>query len=197
MKQNVVATAMLFASVAVLAGCHGAGSPASGEHTTAPAPVASSVPPETTAARPSPMIGRLAPAFRLTTLDGKKRSLAEFKGRPVVLNFWATWCAPCRLEMPWFEALGKKYSADKLQVLGIAQDDAAKQEIEKAAKKAGVSYPILLTDGKSTVAMAYGSVDTLPTTFYVNREGVITDATTGIGSRDEIEARVKKLIASK
>ena len=139
--------------------------------------------------------GKAAPAFSLTSLDGKKVSLAQYKGRPVLVNFWATWCAPCKLEMPWFEDLRKQYEAQGFEVLGIAEDDAGKDEIAKAVKKTGVSYPILLTDGK--VAPAYGGVDYLPMSFYVDRSGVVVEETAGLASKDEVEANIRKIVASK
>lgn len=139
--------------------------------------------------------GKLAPAFSLVDLgSGKKVSLAEFRGRPVLVNFWATWCAPCKLEMPWFEELNKKYAAQGFEILGIAEDDAGKDEIAKAVKKIGVTYPILLTDGK--VSPAYGGVDYLPMSFYVDRKGVVVVQTAGLSSKDEVEANIRKIVGS-
>ena len=76
---------------------------------------------------PPQLRGKLAPPFTLTTLEGKKVSLADYKGRPVLINFWATWCAPCKLEMPWFEEFRAKYQGQGFEVLGIAEDDAGKR----------------------------------------------------------------------
>ncbi len=137
--------------------------------------------------------GKAAPGFALTTLDGKKVSLADYKGRPVLVNFWATWCAPCKLEMPWFEEFHSQYAGQGFEILGIAEDDAGKDQIAKAAKKLGVTYPILLTDGK--VAPKYGGIDYLPMSFYVGRDGVVVEETAGLGSKDQIEANIKKIVA--
>lgn len=145
---------------------------------------------------PPPLTGKAAPAFTLVTLDGKKVSLADYKGRPVLVNFWATWCVPCKLEMPWFEEFRTKYAGQKLEILGIAEDDAGKDEIAKSVKKVAVTYPILLTDGKDVVANAYGGVDVLPMSFYVDAKGIVVAQTTGLGSKDEIEANIKKTIAA-
>ena len=144
--------------------------------------------------QPTSIEGRPAPAFTLVDLDGKKVSLADFKGKPVMVNFWATWCAPCKLEMPWFEEFRKKYAAQNLVILGIADDDASKDEIAKAAKKTGVSYPILLTDGK--VDTSYGGVELLPTTFYVGKDGVVVEQTSGLAGKDDLESNVRKLLAA-
>jgi thiol-disulfide isomerase/thioredoxin len=137
--------------------------------------------------------GKAAPAFTLVTLDGKKISLADYKGRPVLVNFWATWCVPCKLEMPWFAEFRTKYQGQGLEILGVAEDDAGKDEIAKAAKRLGANYPILLTDGK--IANNYGGVDVLPMSFYVDGKGVVQEQTAGLGSKDEIEANIRKLIA--
>lgn len=146
------------------------------------------------AGAPPQLRGKAAPGFTLVSLEGKKVSLADYKGRPVLVNFWATWCAPCKLEMPWFEELRAKYAGQGFEVLGIAEDDASKDEIAKSAKKLGATYPILLTDGK--VAPAYGGIDYLPMSFYVDGRGVVVEETAGLASKDEVEANIKKIIAS-
>jgi len=141
------------------------------------------------------MRGKTAPGFTLVALDGKKVSLSDFKGRPVLVNFWATWCGPCKVEMPWFEEFHKQYAAQGFEILGLADDvDAGKDAIAKVAQKTGVTYPILLTDGK--VQTAYGGLDYLPMSFYIDRRGVIVEETAGLGGKDEIEAHIKKTIAS-
>jgi peroxiredoxin len=143
------------------------------------------------------MLGKVAPGFTLVDLDGKKVSLKDYKGRPVLVNFWATWCGPCREEMPWFEELRKQYAGQGFEILGLADDvDAGKDAIAKAAHKIGVTYPILLTDEKQTVQKAYGGLEVLPVSFYIDRRGVVVEETVGLGSKDEIEAHIKKTIAS-
>jgi thiol-disulfide isomerase/thioredoxin len=143
------------------------------------------------------MRGKPAPAFTLVNLDGKKVSLSDYKGRPVLVNFWATWCGPCKVEMPWFEEFNKQYAAQGLVILGLADDvDAGKDAIVKVARKTGVTYPILLTDGKVQKEYAPGGMDYLPMSFYVDRNGVIVEETAGLGGKDEIEAHIKKTIAS-
>jgi thiol-disulfide isomerase/thioredoxin len=138
--------------------------------------------------------GKPAPAFTLVDLAGKKVSLKDYKGRPVLVNFWATWCSPCKLEMPWFEEFRQKYAPQGFEILGIAEDDAGKDVIAKAVKRINVSYPILLTDQK--VAPAYGGVDYLPESFYVDRNGIVQTETSGLGSKDEIEANIKRLLGT-
>jgi thiol-disulfide isomerase/thioredoxin len=141
------------------------------------------------------MKGKAAPNFTLVDLAGKKVSLADFKGHPVIVNFWATWCGPCKLEMPWFEQMYGKYKPQGLVILGLSQDDGtAKGDIASAAKKIGVSYPILLPD--DSVSKAYGGVDYLPETFYVDAKGKIVEEVAGAPSLDEIDADIRKTIAA-
>jgi thiol-disulfide isomerase/thioredoxin len=148
-------------------------------------------------AEASQMRGKPAPAFTLVTLDGKRVSLSDYKGRPVLVNFWATWCAPCKVEMPWFEEFNKQYAAQGFAILGLADDvDSGKDTIAKVAHKTGVTYPILLTDGKVQKSYAPAGMDYLPMSFYVDRNGVIVEETAGLGSKDEIEDNIKKTIAS-
>lgn len=142
-----------------------------------------------------PMLGKTAPQFTLVDLGGRKVSLSQFKGHPIVLNFWATYCGPCRLEMPWFQQLQGKYQAQGLVVLGLDQDQGmATKEIADAAKRVGVTYPILLPDDK--VAAAYQLGDYLPATIYINKNGKIVDQTVGAHSKDELEADIRKAIGA-
>ena len=141
------------------------------------------------------MLGKQAPNFTLVTLDGKKVSLSDYKGRPVLVNFWATWCGPCKVEMPWFEEFHKQYAAQGLEILGLADDvDAGKDKIARTAQQIGVSYPILLTDGK--VQTAYGGLDVLPVSFYIDKNGVVAVQTAGLGPKEKIEENIKKIIGS-
>jgi thiol-disulfide isomerase/thioredoxin len=137
--------------------------------------------------------GKTAPNFTLLDLAGKKVSLDQFRGHPVIVNFWATWCGPCKLEMPWFEQMYGKYKPQGLVILGLSQDDGtSKEEIAAAAKKIGVSYPILLPDDK--VSKEYGGVDYIPETFYVDAKGKVVETVAGAPSEDEIDADIRKTI---
>ena len=82
----------------------------------------------------APAVGAMAPDFQLASLDGKTVKLSELRGKAVLLNFWATWCQPCRIEMPWFVELEKEYGPEGLQVIGVAMDDSGKDEVAKFAK---------------------------------------------------------------
>ena len=135
-----------------------------------------------------------APDFTLPTLDGRTVKLSDFRGKAVLLNFWATWCPPCKLEMPWFEDLQREYGKDGLVVLGVAMDDTDPKTIAKFASELGVNYPVLL--GTDQVSDDYGNVQYLPTTFYIGRDGTIVDKMTGLLDRKDIEAAVRKTLNS-
>ncbi len=140
--------------------------------------------------------GKKAPAFTLKTQDGRKVSLADYKGKAVLVNFWATWCVPCKLEMPWFVDLRKQYAAQGFEILGVNEDEAKDHgQIGKFTRKIGVNYPILL--GSDATAKSYGGVDVLPTSFYVGRDGKVVEEAAGLISRDEIEANIKKALATR
>src|SRR6516162_11242855 len=134
--------------------------------------------------------GKPAPDFTLDSLDGKAIQLSGYKGQAVLLNFWATWCGPCKIEMPWFIELQKEYGPQGLQIVGVAMDDASKDEIDKFVKEMGVNYPILI--GKEAVGQAYGGVDVLPTTFFIDRNGDIVAREFGLQSRSLFVDNIKK-----
>jgi thiol-disulfide isomerase/thioredoxin len=134
----------------------------------------------------------LAPDFTLESLDGKNIRLSDLRGHAVLLNFWATWCSPCKIEMPWFVELQKEYGSQGLQIVGVAMDDASKQEIAQFAKDMGVNYPILI--GKESVGDQYGGVPALPETFFIGRDGKLIDKIIGLKGKSEIEDDVKKAL---
>jgi peroxiredoxin len=136
---------------------------------------------------------RPAPEFELKDLAGKDVRLSDYHGKVVLLNFWATWCPPCKEEMPWFVDLQERYGAQGLQVLGVAMDDSGEKTIESFTKRLGVNYPVLL--GKESIAHAYGDVQFLPDTFYIGRDGKIVAHVQGLINRKEIEEKVKSALA--
>lgn len=138
--------------------------------------------------------GHDAPDFVLTDLQGHSLKLSDLRGKAVVLNFWATWCPPCKEEIPWFVELQKRYGAQGLQVVGVSMDDGDQKDVEKFAAENSINYPVLL--GKDTVAEQYGGIEYLPTTFYIDRNGVVMDRVFGQPGRDEIEQSVERAIAS-
>ncbi|MFZ1931014.1 MAG: TlpA disulfide reductase family protein [Candidatus Sulfotelmatobacter sp.] len=133
-----------------------------------------------------------APDFTLQSLDGKTMRLSDFRGKAVLLNFWATWCGPCKIEMPWFVELQNQYASQGFQIVGVAMDDASKEDISKFAKDMGVNYPILI--GKESVGDEYGGVPALPETFLIGRDGKIVDKILGLRGKAEIEDAIKKAL---
>lgn len=114
--------------------------------------------------------GQPAPAFELETLGGERLSLSDLKGRPVVLNFWATWCTPCRKEMPEFQSLHDRFGPNGLAVLGINTGES-KVAVADFRDQVKVSFPLLL-DPQDEAQSAYRILP-LPTTFFIDRTGVI------------------------
>lgn len=138
--------------------------------------------------------GNSAPDFVLTDLQGRSLKLSDLRGKAVVLNFWATWCPPCKEEIPWFVELQKRYGSQGLQIVGISMDDGDQKDVERFAAENSINYPILFA--KDKVAEQYGGIEFLPTTFYIDRNGVVMDRVYGQTGRYEIERNVKRVIAS-
>jgi peroxiredoxin len=139
--------------------------------------------------------GRVAPSFVLRKADGKPVSLTSYKGKVVLLNFWATWCAPCRVEMPWFEEFSKVYAHSGLVVLGISLDDGGWKAVQPAVVKLGVTYPVVLGDRKTM--KAYGMGDLLPVTFLIDRTGKIRTVKVGFGDKKVFERSIEQILEEK
>ena len=133
--------------------------------------------------------GQAAPDFQLPALDGKNIRLADYKGKAVLLNFWATWCAPCKIEIPWFVELQKQYGPQGLEIVGVAMDEGSPDPIKKFAQEEGITYTVLL--GNDKVADLYGGVEALPTTYYIGRDGKITARAFGLISHKDIEKNIQ------
>jgi thiol-disulfide isomerase/thioredoxin len=113
-----------------------------------------------------------------------------------VVNFWGTYCAPCKIEMPWLEEFEKKYAGSGFEVVGVTYDaEVGKETITKNVQRLGVTYPILLSTPKVEDAYLHDS-EVLPMSFYVDRAGKVVDVTAGLGSKDELEGMVKETIAA-
>ncbi|MGO9318893.1 MAG: TlpA family protein disulfide reductase [Terracidiphilus sp.] len=150
----------------------------------------------------SPLLGKPAPPFTLEDLSGNRHSLAEFKGRALAINFWATWCAPCKVETPWLIDLRNQYAAQGFEVLAISADDIdradprkfsdEKQEIARFVQRMHMPYPVLIDGG--SISDPYGGLDAMPTTFFVNRNGAVVAAQIGITSKDELERNIRKAL---
>jgi thiol-disulfide isomerase/thioredoxin len=150
----------------------------------------------------SPLNGKPAPVFTLEDLSGKKVSLTNYKGKAVLINFWANWCAPCRIETPWIIELRNQYAGQGFEVLGVSTDDldsdnvktlsSEKKEIAAFVAKMHMPYPILLAGDQ--LDHPYGGLDVLPESFFVDRTGKVVAVQFGLTSKDDIEGNIKKAL---
>ncbi|BDP44687.1 thiol:disulfide interchange protein (plasmid) [Deinococcus aetherius] len=139
-----------------------------------------------------PLIDKPAPAFTLESLDGTKVSLAALNGRPVVVNFWASWCTPCREEAPLLRELSERQTGGTgLAVLGILFQETREQNARDFIREFALAYPSLRDPGINT-GINYG-VSGIPETFFIDREGVIRDKASGGLTRERLNAGLDKI----
>ena len=141
-----------------------------------------------------PEVGKLAPDFQLQSLDGQAVSLGDFRGKPVLLNFWATWCGPCRFEMPFIQEIFEKKERSDIGLVILAIDIGENpSSVKEFMEHFGLSFPALL-DINQDVALKY-NIRAIPTTFFIDKDGIIQDIKIGaFSSKTEIEKRVIKII---
>ena len=133
-----------------------------------------------------------APAWKLKDVDGKTVSSEEFHGKVVVLDFWATWCPPCRAEIPGYVELQKKYGGDGLAIVGVSLDQGGPAVVKQFIASQGVTYQIVMGDDK--IADAFGGVEAIPTTFIIDRKGVIRYRKMGSMPAAEFEAVLRPIL---
>jgi cytochrome c biogenesis protein CcmG/thiol:disulfide interchange protein DsbE len=131
-----------------------------------------------------------APGFSLTGTDGKIKKLSDFKGKIVIIDFWATWCAPCRKGIPDLIELQKEFGK-KIVIIGISLDQQ-KSDVIPFMKKMGINYPIVY--GSPEVTRQYGGVEAIPATFIIDRKGNIVDQHIGLTPKSEYSDQIKKLL---
>jgi cytochrome c biogenesis protein CcmG/thiol:disulfide interchange protein DsbE len=143
----------------------------------------------------------VAPDATFKDLDGKDVTLSSLKGKVVVLNFWATWCEPCQVEIPWMIELQQKNAEKGLTILGAAMDDEGKSVVEPYVQKTEfdvdgqnmkMNYPIVL--GTDDIASKFGGLIGLPTTVVITRDGKIAKRFIGLANREQLEKQVRALL---
>jgi thiol-disulfide isomerase/thioredoxin len=132
-----------------------------------------------------------APGFKLTGLDGKPVTLADSRGKIILLNFWATWCGPCRAEIPDLVELQNKYK-DRLQILGLVVDDDDQDAIKKFVAEFGINYPVALATGD--IRVQYGGIPALPTSFVLDAEGRVVQKHEGLRDPVLYETEIRALL---
>jgi peroxiredoxin len=142
-----------------------------------------------------------APPFTLLNLKGEKVKSSDFQGKVILLNFWATWCPPCREEIPSFNELGNRYKKDGLVVIGIALDRGGPEEVQKFLKKFKVEFTILM--GDEAVVEAFSSIPGMgpfqgvPTTFIIDRQGQICRRFVGFTEKEVVEEAIQQVFSKK
>lgn len=135
------------------------------------------------------------PDVFLPDLTGQKRSLSQWSGRPLLINFWATWCEPCRREIPLLKELRAKHAADKLEVIGIAID--FRDAVAPYANTAGIDYPILIAEQDASALQAFGLRDGIPDTVFADARGHIVAVTRGELSAQRAEQLIGQMLDSR
>jgi peroxiredoxin len=136
-----------------------------------------------------------APEFTLTDANGSSVKLSDYRGKVVLLNFWATWCGPCTLEIPWFIEFEQQFKSRGFEVVGISMDDDGWAAIKPYVTEHKMNYRVLL--GNDSVSQLYGGVEALPTSFVIDRDGRIASVHVGLAGKDEYLNEVQSLLGEK
>ena len=135
---------------------------------------------------------KAAPDFALKDVNGNTAKLSDYRGKVVLLNFWATWCGPCKIEIPWFVDFEQNYKDRGFAVLGVAMDDEGWEAVKPYLQTRKVNYRVVI--GNDSIAQLYGGVDSLPTTFVIDRDGRIASTHVGLAGRRDYESEIKQLL---
>ena len=138
----------------------------------------------------------MAPDFSLTDANGATVKLSDYRGKVVLLNFWATWCGPCKIEIPWFEEFEQQYKSKGFEVVGISMDEEGWPIIKPFLAAQKVNYRVLL--GNDSISQLYGGVDSLPTTFIIDRDGKFAFSPhVGLAGKNEYLGEIQSLLGTK
>jgi peroxiredoxin len=130
--------------------------------------------------------------FTLKDAEGRDVKLSDYKGKVVLLNFWATWCGPCKIEMPWFVDFQRKYKDRGFSVIAVSLDDEGWEVVRPFADRFELNFPVVV--GSDEMADQYGGIAALPTSFIINREGQIVSSHMGLVGRGEYEEDIEGLL---
>jgi len=136
-----------------------------------------------------------APDFALKDADGKVVHLADYKGKVVLLDFWATWCGPCKLEIPWFIEFQNKYGSQGLQVVGVSVDDTL-DKLKPYVADMKMNYIVLQGLGHDDMQDAFGPMWGIPVTVVISRDGKVCAKHTGLSGKDSFEKEIKALLST-
>ena len=131
--------------------------------------------------------------FTLKDMNGKDVRLSDYKGKVILLDFWATWCGPCKVEIPWFVEFQQKYGARGLQVIGVSVDDTV-EKLKPYVSQFKMNYPVLQGLNHDDVQDAYGPMWAIPVTAVISRDGKICGKHMGLGSKPSFENEIKSLL---
>lgn len=131
------------------------------------------------------------PQMHLVTVGGRTIHLRDLRGKVVLLNFWATWCGPCRMEIPEFEQLQRKYQG-RIQVIGLSIDESPARQVAAFARRLGVNYPVVMAT--NAIQAKFGAVPAVPTTFVIDRQGQIVQRDVGVHSYADFNAVIRALL---
>ena len=132
-----------------------------------------------------------APAWKLKDTEGKDVTFAQLKGKVVVVDFWATWCGPCRAEIPGYVAMQRKYG-DRLAIVGVSVDQGGPELVKAFGEKYGVNYPLVMAD--EAIQKAFGGIEAIPTTFLIDANGQIRDRKVGAEETETYEKKIASLL---
>jgi len=138
-------------------------------------------------------VGDLAPSFQLLRLDGSKLALGDLRGKAVLVDFWATWCPPCRMALPHLQELSAQYS-EQLVIVGIALDQGGARVVAPFVEREGVTFEIVLPDANNQVARDFGGIASIPTSFLVDPEGRIAAKWIGYKTKAEYEGAIRRVL---